>query len=105
MDGEMKFETSFINRIEIEKLNGKFWLVVYFENGTRWVPALVEQGLIAQKVAICEKIKYPNLKHSPEKMPTEFLKRSLKGENICALSNEFDLTHTRAYKKYCLKGK
>ena len=103
--GEMKYNNSFIDRIEIEKLNGKFWLVVYFENGTRWVPALVEQGLIAQKVALCEKIKYVNLKWSAEKMPTQFIIRAIKGEDICALAYEFKLTHTRAYEKFCLRKK
>ena len=101
--GEMKYENSFINRIEIEKLNDKFWLVVYFENGTRWIPALVEQGIIAQKIALCEKIKYTNLKWGAEKMPTQFIIRAIKGEEVCALAYEFKLTHTRAYKHFCLR--
>ncbi len=102
--GEMKYNNSFINRIKIEKLNGKFWLVVYFENGTRWTPALMEQGLIAQKVALCEKLKYKNLKWPAEKMPSQFIVRAMKGEEVCALAHEFKLTHTRAYKHFCLRN-
>ena len=92
-----------IEEIKIENINNKSWLVVYFENNTRWVPALIEQGKMAQDVANCEKSKYQNLSWDAEKMPADFIKRAINGENICALAFEFKLTHTRAYKKFCLR--
>lgn len=88
--------------MKIEKIDNELWLVVYFNNQTRWVPALIEQGKMAQLVANCEKSKYQNLNWPPEKMPADFIKRAIDGENICALAFEFKLTHTRAYKKFCL---
>lgn len=43
----------FVEDIRIEKIGGKLWPAVYFDNGTRWIPVLIEQALIAQKVAQC----------------------------------------------------
>jgi len=103
MLGEMKYKNSLIERIEIESCSKKPWVVVYFENGTRWVPALIEQGLIAQKVALCEKMKYPDLKWSAEEMPAQFIAKAIKGGDICTLAYEYNLTHTRAYKKFCIR--
>ena len=101
--GGMKLENRIIiEKIEIEKLKDKFWVVVYFNNGTIWIPALIEQALLAQKVARCEKIKYKSLDHDPENMVVTFFERAIKGENVCALANEFKLIHTRAYEKFCL---
>ena len=90
-----------IKDIRIEELQNKPWCVIEFENGCIWVPALAEQAVIAQKVIQCEKVKYK--RESAEKMPIEFIYRAMKGENICALCNKFKLTHTRAYKKFCIE--
>jgi hypothetical protein len=96
-----------IEEITIEKIDDKFWAVVYFNDNTKWVPALIEQALLAQKVAQCERMKYLNLRWDPALLPMEFLQRAIKGECVCALAYEkkFNLQHTRAYKKFCLEKK
>ena len=106
MDGKIGAMRLLIEEIFIQPNGeGKLWVHVRFNDGSIWTPALIEQAIIAQKVAFCEKSKYPNLNHDAHLLPMEFLKRAIEGENICALASleKFKLTHTRAYKKFCLK--
>lgn len=77
-------------------MGDKSWVVVYFNNGDRWVPALLEQALIAQYVVNCEKQKYKNLP-DPVIMPRNFLLESINGANIKLLAEKYKLTHTKAY--------
>lgn len=101
----MKFDNAiFIKDIRIETIGDKLWLAVYFDNGTKWIPALIEQALVAQKVAQCERTKYPNLDHDAAALPMEFLRRAIEGECVCALAFEkkFSLGHTGAYKRWCV---
>ena len=87
----MKLNNSYIARIVNEQgYGGKFWTHVYFDNGTIWVPALWEQGYLAQQVVICERIKYPELAWDPGAMPIEFITRAMAGENIEALCHDHD---------------
>ena len=44
----------------IEKPNEKNWVIVEFENGSCWMPALVDLGWIISMIGQCEDIKYPN---------------------------------------------
>lgn len=102
--GEMSFNNKrFIEEIKIEKVGEKLWTLVRFNDGKIWIPALIEQGILAQDVANCELTKYGNSIRNPKRMPGEFLIRAIKGENICMLAHIYKLTHTRAYKKFCLE--
>ncbi len=40
--------------------NEKNWVKVTFENGTTWLPGLVDIGDIISKIGKCEDVKYPN---------------------------------------------
>jgi hypothetical protein len=90
-----------IREIIVEKMGDKNWVVVYFDNGTKWVPALIEQAIIAQLVVECERMKYGHgLARDAMIMPLEFLTQAIQGANIRALSKEYKLTHTNAFKKF-----
>ena len=52
----MKFQK--IKNIEL-KYQNKLWVIVEFENGTIWMPALIDLAKIISKIGICEDIKYP----------------------------------------------
>jgi len=39
--------------------NEKNWVEVIFENGTKWMPALIDLGNIMSKIGKCEDLKYP----------------------------------------------
>ena len=43
-----------------ESPNEKNWVKVTFENGTTWLPSLVDIGDIISKIGKCEDVKYPN---------------------------------------------
>jgi len=43
----------------IKKENG-YWVEVIFENGTVWVPALIDLGKILNYIGQCEDKKYPH---------------------------------------------
>lgn len=75
-----------------ENIGGKLWTSVYFENGTIWMPALWEQGFIAQQVVLCERIKYPNLPWDAAKMTIDFITKAMAGQNVEALCHEYHLT-------------
>lgn len=40
--------------------NEKNWVIVEFENGTLWMPAICDVGEIIVKIGQCEDVKYPN---------------------------------------------
>jgi len=99
----MKFDNAiYVEKISIEKIGDKLWVLVRFNNNTIWIPALMEQALIAQYVVNCEKAKYPNVS-DPARMPKEFLSRAIKGENVYLLASIFNLTHTNSFRKFCLE--
>ena len=54
-----------------KKPDEKVWVVVEFENGTRWMPAFVDLGDIISKIGKCEDIKYP--KGAGHKLVKEFI--------------------------------
>ena len=64
MDGkalEAKYQKIKEIRFSIaEEPNEKNWVIVIFENGTHWMPALLDLGDILSKIGKCEDIKYPN---------------------------------------------
>ena len=58
---EMKYQKIKHIRFTIaETPNEKNWVEVEFENGTRWMPALVDIGDIISKLGKCEDLKYPD---------------------------------------------
>jgi len=91
----------FIEKIINEKLGDKFWTHVYFDNGTLWIPALWEQGFIAQRVVLCERTKYPFLRWDAAEKTIHFIERAMRGENVEMLCNlpEFGLTKQSSYKR------
>lgn len=93
----MKF--SKIERVVNETTGEKLWSHVYFDNGTIWVPALWEQGFIAQQVVRCERTKYPFLKWDAADKTSDFIRRAAYGENIEALCYEYDLTRQASFKR------
>jgi len=54
----MKYQK--INRIEFVKKQNGYWVRVTFENGTEWLPALVDLGKILNYIGKCEDRKYPH---------------------------------------------
>lgn len=54
---ETKFQK--IKSIRAIKNETKLWCVVEFENGTKWMPALVDVGAICSCIGYCEDVKYP----------------------------------------------
>ena len=55
----MKFQKIKSIRFSIpEKPNEKHWIIVKFENGIEWMPALVDLGDILSKIGTCEDMKY-----------------------------------------------
>lgn len=49
-----------VKEVEItEKFNG-YWIIVHFENGTKWVPKLVDLAKMLNLIGQCEDLKYPN---------------------------------------------
>lgn len=77
----------------------KLWTHVYFDNGTIWVPALWEQGFIAQQVVSCERTKYPNLKWDPADKTIAFISAAMVGHNIEGLCYEHELTTQPSFKR------
>lgn len=87
----------FVKRISTEVMGNKFWVKVYFNDGSLlWVPRLEEVAEIAQKIGICEQNKYPHGKG--KKVPAEFLFRATMGESIKGLlfeKKEFEIPQRR----------
>lgn len=42
------------------EVNEKNWVKITFENGTEWLPGLIDLADILSKIGKCEDIKYPN---------------------------------------------
>lgn len=59
--GGMKYSMKYqkITDIKIEEFKEKKWVLVKFENGTEWLPDLIDTGLIISLIGMCEDIKYP----------------------------------------------
>lgn len=89
----------FFKKVTKELMGDKYWAKVYFNDEKFiWIPALIEQALIAQAVVECERIKYQYLEN-PEDMPKKFIIGAIDGEDVFDLSHEFKLTHTNAFKR------
>jgi len=43
----------------IENPNDKHWVLVTFENNTKWMPSFIDLGKIISMIGKCEDIKYP----------------------------------------------
>ena len=56
--GEMKFQK--ITEIRFLNTKEKKWVVVEFENETKWLPDLIDLGLIISFIGKCEDEKYPH---------------------------------------------
>ena len=98
--GGMKLANSYIIKIANERGYGeKFWTHVYFDNGTVWIPALWEQGYVAQQVVVCERIKYPNLPWDAADKTIKFISAAMQGQNIEALCYEHELTTQPSFKR------
>lgn len=48
-----------VSKIELEN-DGKWWVVVHFENGAKWYPKITEVGKILSGLGKAEDKKYPN---------------------------------------------
>lgn len=57
MRGGMKYQK--IIKIEYRQTD-KLWVVVTFENGTEWMPELIDVGEIIAKIGYCEDLKFIN---------------------------------------------
>lgn len=55
----MRSNIAKVTDIKIEK-DAKYWVVVYFDNGSVWYPKLTEMGKICSGIGKCEDKKYPN---------------------------------------------
>jgi len=87
-----------IAKIKIEQIGNKFWVKVYFDNGTEWVPALWEQGYIAYAVAKCEEKKYTKLIWDAKLKPKNYLIKCLNAksyEEIIKITEEFGLAYDK----------
>ena len=88
-----------IHKVVNETTGGKLWTHVYFDNGTIWVPALWEQGFIAQQVVVCEREKYRFLKWDPADKTLDFIGRAAYGQNIESLCYEFKLIEQKSFSR------
>ncbi len=92
--------SNYIIKIVNERGYGdKTWTHVYFDNGTVWIPALWEQGYIAQQVVSCERTKYPNLQWDAADKTTDFITKAAYGQNIEGLCYEYELTTQASFKR------
>jgi len=57
---EIKYQKIKIIKFNTPKDGEKFWVEVIFNNGTKWMPALIDLGDILSKIGKCEDMKYPN---------------------------------------------
>ncbi|GAH07697.1 unnamed protein product [marine sediment metagenome] len=94
----MNFNRIEISKIKIKPMGNKIWAIVYFDNGTEWVPALAEQGYIAYAVAKCEEKKYPNLPWDAKKKPRDYLIQCINAnsdEEIIKITEQFELAYDK----------
>ena len=100
MDGRRgAMRSNFIERIINEQTGDKIWTHVYFDNGTVWIPALWEQGFIAQQVVRCERMKYKNLPWDAADKTSDFIRKAAYGQNIEGPCYEYDLTKQGSFER------
>lgn len=99
LHGEMKLSNFIIKIVNEKNSGGKFWTHVYFDNGTMWVPALWEQGYIAQQVVNCERAKYPDLPWDAADKTIRFISAAMEGENVEGLCYKHELTTQASFKR------